>query len=269
MQIQIYYLYLLFICFSILQLGFVGVFIVASLTDHCIQLLVVCKSTVIKKMCEEKFSKGKFTVRELSKFRQRLEQTVGYADISHYVLGGFFYHLTQFAIWFTQFATIVAYFIVMGNTIYELFPIFENTNDNTTSSAPNSTALFNFSTVWTTPSSNVSLSSATSHNLSTATWTATANITSIAIISTNFSTVTLPFTTTPLVYNEMTTSIPSIFILYPESLLMLCILVPLPILMLTSLIRRVRLLAPFSTIATIALVIGASAVLGCVIDGKL
>lgn len=105
-----------------LQLGFFGVALVASLTDHCIQMLVRCKADIIRKACEKEFATGQYNVRELTKFRKRLEQTIGFADISHRVLGNGFYHLTQFAVWFTQFSTIVAYFVVMGNTISALYP---------------------------------------------------------------------------------------------------------------------------------------------------
>lgn len=96
--------------------------------------------------------------------------------------------------------------------------------------------------------------------ISTTTHFTTSNLTTADGNSTNVT------TTTP--YYVSTTTHPHAFELSADMLLIICIAIPLPFLLVTSLIRRVRLLAPFSTIAAVALAIGATAVLGLILHGE-
>ena len=102
----------------------VGVFLIACLTDHCCQLMVRTKYFVIEiLMDEERASRPYHTPQEMAEYRANLERTIGYGDLGRIALGKWCAYLIDFAVWFTQFLTLVAYFIFLANTVYTLFPL--------------------------------------------------------------------------------------------------------------------------------------------------
>ncbi len=74
-------------------------------------------------MEEERCSRGRATAQEIEEYRAKLERTLGYGDLGRIALGKWCAYLIDFAVWFTQFLTIVAYFIFLANTIYSLYPV--------------------------------------------------------------------------------------------------------------------------------------------------
>ena len=85
--------------------------------------MVRCKYYVIDKVVAEETEKGDLSPGEIQKIRTTLGRTLTYGDIGMKVFGRWCYHLIQIAVWFTQFTTAIAYFIFIGNTVYELFPM--------------------------------------------------------------------------------------------------------------------------------------------------
>lgn len=106
-----------------LLFGILGVLGIAALTDHCCQLMVRCKYYVIEIILAEERQAGHLSEEELCELEIKLGRTLGYGDIGRKIFGNWCYHLIQVAVWFTQFTTCVAYFIFIGNTVYEFFPI--------------------------------------------------------------------------------------------------------------------------------------------------
>ena len=85
--------------------------------------MVRTKYFVIDILMEEERAKGPRTPQQMEEYRAKLERTIGYGDLGHIALGKFCEYLIDFAVWFTQLLTIVAYFIFLANTIYTLFPL--------------------------------------------------------------------------------------------------------------------------------------------------
>ncbi|CAH1795479.1 unnamed protein product, partial [Owenia fusiformis] len=106
-----------------LGLGIIGLVIIASLTDHCCQLIVKCKKRVIINImqkyqdthCDADFN-------TLVRLQIRLEKHLDYADIGNIVLGKWGPILVNSFLLLTQFGFCVAYFIFIGNTVQLLFP---------------------------------------------------------------------------------------------------------------------------------------------------
>ena len=85
--------------------------------------MVRTKYFVIEILMEEERAKGSRTPQQMEEYRAELERSVGYGDLGRIALGKGCAYLIDFAVWFTQFLTIVAYFIFLANTIYTLFPL--------------------------------------------------------------------------------------------------------------------------------------------------
>ena len=97
---------------------------IACLTDHCCQLMVRTKYFVIEILMEEERANRPYhTPQEMAEYRANLERTIGYGDLGRIALGKWCAYLIDFAVWFTQFLTLVAYFIFLANTVYTLFPL--------------------------------------------------------------------------------------------------------------------------------------------------
>lgn len=267
-----------------LVFGIIGLFVIATLTDHCIHLLVKSKYRVIEIACNEERDAGA-AEHDVMMLRKRLERTVGYGDVAKKAYGRWCYVLTQFLVWFTQYATCISYFIFIGNTVIEIFPLKiyhhnETLNDslaihdqervregipmlalekvirgkrqadyslyldgfqdiplliydNISSLLDNTTnSLFNVSST--------TVMSTTSDALWNGTSTMSSDNLTTAIMDT--TTVTAPFR--PITINTA-----------PD--LRFVMMFPVPFFILTSLLRRLRFLSPLSSLASLALFVGA------------
>lgn len=103
--------------------GLVGVLIIATLTDHCIQQLIKCKGYIIDNLCEEQRKHRHIPEEEEEALRLRLARDIGYGDIGRLTFGPWCYHLIQAAVWFTQYMTCISYLIFIGNAVFEMYPM--------------------------------------------------------------------------------------------------------------------------------------------------
>lgn len=63
---------------SHLQFGVLGVLLIATLTNHCCQLMVRCKYYAIDKVIEVERERGRLSSEEMDELRVRLGRTLGY-----------------------------------------------------------------------------------------------------------------------------------------------------------------------------------------------
>ena len=296
-----------------------GVFLIATLTDHCCQLMVRCKYYAIEQIIERASMRGDMSVKDLDDMRHRLGKTLSYGDIGRTVFGDWCYHLIQFAVWFTQFTTCMCYFIFIGNTVYKMYPQTPVLTDlkNTTINISLSAQTLVQNQSYAVPMLNIvtlgkravthnefrghmapaqaefvntsSLSSQSAHVLmysndsllyqsalsqshngaanvynSNLTTTVDPNATTIdpntTTINPNITTTRPPLPTeAPYPQIPTTTTAPD---------LKYVVMFPLAFFIVTSLIRKMRLIAPFSAIATIALGVGALSVFGKICAGE-
>ena len=300
-----------FILFFLFQFGFGGVILIAALTDHCIGLLVKSKHILISKITTEEAEKCHLNSHEISSLRKRLERTISYGDIGRHVFGNCCFHLIQIAVWFTQYTTVIAYFIFIGNTIYKMIPQelpfanmtnvteFHSRSDFIAQGVPflaienvgrevrdvslwDSTgySLYDVN-ISSTPDPYVTISNFTDlanvtattlKELTTATlYSSTADVTTDAAVSTvEPENVTGEVTTPVTTENSTNATNPTFPTIHqvPGVDMRFLILVPLPFFLLTSLLRRIRGIAVFSTIATLALFLGAVAILIIMLVGR-
>lgn len=202
---------------------------VAIATAHCIRLLIKSKTDVIDTITEQRRSRQHYDSDEIEDLRQEMNLRIGYADISYFALGKNYYHLTQCAIGINQFAITVGYFIVMGNTISRLIVITSTEENNSIADRSEFTT-----------------------EMST---------------SKDFSEQYTPTAETATYLNHNSTEPYFGVLAFSELRLVLCTLIPLPILVVLSLMRRLRWLAPFSTIAAVALIISAFSILALICFG--
>lgn len=232
------------------QLGIVGVFIVATLTDHCCQILVRTKVSIIDETCRKKLSSGRITESEVEPLKERLQLAIGYGDIGRHVFGPWCYQLIQAAVCFTQFITCLVYFVFIANTVQMIFPLklMEFCNHTNHSSLGNETPV---NKLIMRPSA-IGIPMLNIPNLD-------------RNLAFGHQKTVIPF-------NSLTGQIGNSTDCKDEEVstapdLRIIVLFPLPFFIFTSLIRNVRYLAPLSSIATFALAIGAFSVLGFLIHG--
>lgn len=310
------------------QFGILGVLGIASLTDHCCQLMVRCKYYVIDKILEEETFKGQLSQSELLDLKIKLSKTLGYGDIGKKVFGNWCYHLIQALVWFTQFTTAMQYYIFIGNTIFAMYPIVPvamNINNNTKPIHANQTQghplgygvpmlsipfldkidtgshshqkhtdhninilsrrqldylngkpagdsftkLLNFEDNVTSYSDNVTILPTSQFLLSAFTIgnniTQSPNYTTVEPNRTSTTSPTTPKKSTtlppipPTPAWQWTSSAPD---------LKLIVLFPLPFFLVTSLIKKVRTIAPLSGVATVFLAVGAVSVFSFLVHSK-
>ena len=98
-------------------------FIIATLTDHCIQQLIKCKGYLIDAICQEQRKLDHLPQEEEDAMRLRLARDIGYGDIGQLTFGPWCYHLIQGAVWFTQYMTCISYLIFIANAVFEIYPM--------------------------------------------------------------------------------------------------------------------------------------------------
>lgn len=272
-----------------LAFGWVGVFAIATLTDHCCQILIRCKVYIIEKTIKQQLEKEKISESDIPALHERLQLTIGYGDVAMRVYGAWCFHLTQAAICFTQFMVCVMYFVFIANTIAEIYPM--QASCNTSEGAPPIKSMIRVKTE--RGGSGIPMLHIPSLNLSARYRRSASTCNSSCKIA--LASGKNPRTRTDLKMGLMSLgekeeppvqdqrisgeSINSKYILSrlqfngtdcpPENVtlkptapdLRLVVLFPLPIFVFTSLIRNVRYLAPMSSIATAALIGGAVSVL--------
>lgn len=112
---------------SLLQLGAVGLVIIAIITDHCCQLIIKCKNAAVEMILNSspryKELQTEECYEEMAKIKETIEKEMTLGDIGKIAVGPWGLRLVNTALVITQIGFCVAYFIFMGNTIAEMFPV--------------------------------------------------------------------------------------------------------------------------------------------------
>lgn len=106
------------------QLGVVGVFIIALITDHCCQLIIKCKKAAVQKVLDI-IPQSKDVESQninITQIRNTVEKRMLFGEIGRIALGKWGVLLVNVALLATQYGFCIGYFIFMGNTITSMFP---------------------------------------------------------------------------------------------------------------------------------------------------
>lgn len=272
-MVSLIYLCDFWCCDVIFQFGLAGVFIVATLTDHCCQLMLDCKKRLIQQICSSSVAVSSVEEDDVPQLRERLHKTLGYGDLGRRTYGMWCFHLIQFAVCFTQFTTCISYFIFIGNTIFEMFPMRHGTLpqiDEFQASDYIEAGVRNMGLFAVDKPAASSFIESTSQPVTTS----QCSNSTYDNETTTLHTTSLLTTSFPVSTAETTTSFPAHNITYrPSSMttapdLRLIILWPLPIFLFTSLVRNIRYLAPMSFVATLGLFLGIVSVLAFMFTGN-
>lgn len=127
------------IAFYFLQLGLIGIVLIAIATDHCCNLIVKCKRVVIMKMCQRMVAEG-YVESHINKQRMVLGRTLSFGQIGRVSMGTLGTFLVDTSIVITQIGFCVGYFIFLGNTarsvVYEFLHYQHMGLTNTSNSFP-------------------------------------------------------------------------------------------------------------------------------------
>lgn len=108
-----------------LQLGCIGLTLIALATDHCSHLIIKCKKAAVKKilLSNPRYTDPSTTEEELQEIRDVTDKKIMYGDIGRISLGKLGVVLVEVSLLATQFGFCIGYLIFMGNTIASLFPV--------------------------------------------------------------------------------------------------------------------------------------------------
>jgi len=211
-----------------LQLGAVGLLIIATITDHCCQLIIKCKNAAVEMILN---SSPKYQelhtdecYEEMAKIKETIENEMTLGDIGKIAVGPWGLRLVNTALLITQTGFCVAYFIFMGNTIAEMFPIAYKSRNMTP--VKKSTLLYP---------------------------------TGADTVSPHVSTAVLRNSSTMIPPLEGTSTAP------PFELI---VLIPLPFLIAMAYVRSIRKLGPISGVANVTLLAGFFGLLTFLLKGK-
>lgn len=231
-----------------LVLGAIGLVIIAAITDHCCQLIIKCKNAAVDMVLH---SSSKYQVlqteacyEEMAKVKETIEKEMTLGDIGKIAIGPWGNRIVNIALVITQTGFCIAYFIFMGNTIKEMFPV---------AFKPSNVILIKHST------------------FSNQTFVVTRNKYLSAGVSMNLSIMSSPTAATgsPLTgtLKNSSTMIPPLEGVSIAPLFVLLVLIPLPFLALMAYVRSIRKLGPISGIANVTLLAGFLGLLGFLLNG--
>lgn len=108
-----------------MQLGCIGLTMIAMATDHCSHLIIKCKKAAVKKvlLSNPRYTDPSTSEEELQEIRDATEKKVMYSDIGRIALGKLGVVLVEVSLLATQFGFCIGYLIFIGNTIGSLFPV--------------------------------------------------------------------------------------------------------------------------------------------------
>ena len=234
-----------------------------------------CKKRLIQQICSNSVAVSSVEEDDVPQLRERLHRTLGYGDLGRRIYGMWCFHLIQFAVCFTQFMTCISYFVFIGNTVFEMFPIRRSpqprlddvpAGDYIEADVRN-VELYSFNKPF-----GPNVTESTSNQSATTSPYMYNNTTFVDMTTlTDMTTASLSTTNQPVSTAEMLTLFPAHNVTYvslttaPD--LRLIILWPLPIFLATSLVRNIRYLAPMSLVASISLFLGIVSVLAFMFIG--
>ncbi|KAJ7371085.1 hypothetical protein OS493_027773 [Desmophyllum pertusum] len=101
-------------------LGAVGLVIIATITDHCCQLIIKCKNAAVDMILHSspKYQElqTEACYEEMAKIKETIEKEMTLGDIGKIAVGPWGSRLVNTALIITQTGFCIAYFIFMGNT---------------------------------------------------------------------------------------------------------------------------------------------------------
>lgn len=176
---------------------------------------------------------------EMAKVKETIEKEMTLGDIGKIAIGPWGYRIVNAALIVTQTGFCIAYFIFMGNTIAEMFPVAFKppTVKPVNQSSLDMGYMFISTVVSTNPSSTVS---------------------PIAVSTAE------PI---PTMLRNSSIMIPPLEGVTTAPLFVLLVLIPLPFLVLMAYVRSIRKLGPISGIANVTLLAGFLGLLGFLLNG--
>lgn len=212
-----------------LQLGAVGLVIIALITDHCCQLIIKCKNAAVEMILTSspryQELQTEALYEEMAKVKETIEKEMTLGDIGKIAVGPWGLRLVNTALIITQVGFCIAYFIFMGNTIAEMFPIKYTSEPENVPPSKNSTFFE----------------------------------------PTGVVTVTQYPTAVP---RNSSTMVPPLHGTKTAPLFVLLVLIPFPFLVAMAFVKSIRKLGPISGIANVTLLAGFFGLLSFLLKGK-
>ena len=184
---------------------------------------------------------------EMAKVKETIEKEMTLGDIGKIAIGPWGYRIVNAALIVTQTGFCIAYFIFMGNTIAEMFPVAYE--PPTVKPVKHLT----FSNQSGLDMRHMFISTDVSMNTS-------ATVSPIIAVSTAEP--------SPTMLRNSSTMIPPLEGVTTAPLFVLLVLIPLPFLVLMAYVRSIRKLGPISGIANVTLLAGFLGLLGFLLNGK-
>ncbi len=133
--------------FSHLQLGSIGIVVIALVTAHCCHLIVKCKREAIRQLLRpthevdskpnrqnaatQKYGDERETTLKHSlsraRVKEQIEMHLSYGDVAWVAMGKWGLATVNFALVVTQIGFCVGFTIFLGNTIQKMFPLVNGT----------------------------------------------------------------------------------------------------------------------------------------------
>ena len=183
---------------------------------------------------------------EMAKVKETIEKEMTLGDIGKIAIGPWGYRIVNAALIVTQTGFCIAYFIFMGNTIAEMFPVAYK---------PHTVKPIKHLTI-----SNQSGMHMGHMSISTDVFINSSVTGSQTAVSTQH-----PITAT---FRNSSTMVPPLEGVTAAPRFVLLILIPLPFLVLMAYVRSIRKLGPISGIANVTLLAGFLGLLGFLLNGK-
>lgn len=227
-------------------MGVVGLVIIAAITDHCCQLIIKCKNAAVEMVLHSSSKyqelKTEACYEEMVKVKETIEKEMTLGDIGKIAIGPWGYRIVNIALVITQIGFCIAYFIFMGNTIEEMFPLMYK------------------------PGSLIPIKQLSWAGVNAGYSSNNAPVNSSTMVSPIV--VTTGTTVSPTTLRNSSTMIPPLEGISKAPLFVLLVLIPLPFLVLMAYVRSVRKLGPISGIANVTLLAGFLGLLGFLLNGK-
>ena len=255
------------------QLGSIGMVLIATATVHCCHLIVTCKNLAIRKILEIQDDILDSTTESVVnpsrlRLRKHIERRLSYGDIAWIAAGKWGLRLVNFALVVTQFGFCIGYFIFLGNTLSNFFPLVNGTMplpENSTTVLPTvtiTTVIDTESTTYmTTSNGTMPLPENSTTMLPTVTISTVTNKKSIKVDDFESTTHTITSNTT------ISSLFPSAYHSGPASVYYYFVAGFVFVFCAFALWRNIRHMGPASFIANVSVLIGYFAVLGYMLSG--
>ena len=210
-------------------MGAVALVVIATITDHCCQLIIKCKNAAVGMILDgsPKYQElhAEECFEEMARIKETVEKEMTLGDIGKIAVGPWGIRIVNMALVVTQTGFCVAYFIFVGNTIKEMFPVaFHDVGKNRTNAMlPGSL--------------------------------------SIPLYSTHANTLA------PTLGFNSSTMVPPLKGRTTAPMFLLLVLIPLPFLVVMAYVRSIRKLGPISGIANVTLLAGFFGLLSFLLKG--